>query len=408
MPVIAPAYKRALPDELDDINRHIVDTFVLPDLMGLGRQLHEFLQKQERPNAYVFGVEPAVAKAAVREILRESGHERLTSDKIRLVLPGILKEQGCDLTVAWLLTGDESRANEPRMFYTRHSVANLHRAYAQATRRLARNLGMKMDTWDPPDPLGSEHAPSVGARFVIRRDDLKSLVSGLKEQLKEHRRTPLEGSGIRRYHDAYLLYTWLIQSLQTSVRPTSRPNGLYTLWDDTQEIGSPVWASLGEKDNRFSEKARPIRIVSLLETQFDHYKLHFQALARRLGLIHKLKVEAQENLPLLVIADGGQIQALRPAWIEAQLCSRFSPLPANFHRAFLRTELIERGCNPKAVDAFMGHANVGEIPYTHYSTFDYRKFWDGIERALKDIPDELGLEAIPSRLVPCPSRAYRA
>lgn len=419
MPAIGPAYQRALTDPpedvdetpgvgLEEINRPLVDAFLLPDALGVGQQLHRFLEKQERPNHYIFGVEPAAAKSSALELLRETAHDRLTPEKIRRVLPGVLRDQGFDQTVGWMLTGDTTRANEPRMFYTRHSVANLQRAYARATRRLARDLGTQPLSPDILDSIGSENAPSVGARFVIRRDDLKGLITGLKEQLKDYRRMPLELSGIQRYHDAYLLFTWLMQSLHTTVRPTSRPNGLYTSWTNAAGTGKPIWVGLAEKDNRYSEKARAICLPPLLDAQFFHYRQHFRALSRRLGLSHKLKSQKQADLPLLVIGGGGKIQALRPAWIEEQLRSRFAPLPANFHRSFLRTELLERGCCPEAVDAFMGHANLGESPYSLHSTLDYGLFWAEIENALRSLHEALELEAIPSRLVPFPSRVSPA
>lgn len=415
MPAIRPDYQRGIANQqedvdetpgvrLDDINRPLAETFLLPDALGIGQQLHRFMQKQDRPNRYVFGVEPTIAKSSTLELLQETGHDRLTPEKIRRVLPGVLRDQGFDQTVEWMLTGDTSRANQPRMFYTRHSVANLQRAYAQAARRIARGLGTQAMSAEIPDPLGSENAPSVGARFVIRLDDLKGLITGLKEQLKDPRRMPLERPGIQRYHDAYLLFTWLMQSLHTTARPTSRPNGLFTSWNDAAGPITPIWVGLGEKDNRYSEKARAIRLTPLLEAQFFHYRQHFRALSRRLGLSHKLKSQTQAELPLLVIGEGGKIQALRPKWIEDQLRKRFAPLPANFHRAFLRTELLERGCKPEAVDAFMGHANLGESPYSLHSTFDYGSFWAEIENALHSLHEALELEAIPSRLVPFPSR----
>lgn len=417
MPSNGPDYQLELADQpedvdetpgvrLEEINRPLVEAFLLPDTLGVGQQLHLFMQKQERPNRYVFGVEPAVAKSSTLELLRETGHDRLTPEKICRVLPGVLLDQGFDQTVTWMLTCDASRANEPRMFYSRHSVANLQRAYARATRRIARDLGTQPMSPDIPDPLGSENAPSVGARFVIRLDDLKGMITSLKEQLKDPRRMPLELPGIRRYHDAYLLFTWLMQSLHTSVRPISRPNGIYAFWNAATE--THPWVGLSEKDNRYSGKARPVRLAPLLEAQFAHYQQHLRALANRLGLSYKLRAQTQEDLPLFVVADGGKIEVLRPKWIETQLRKRYAPLPANFHRAFLRTELLERGCGPETVDAFMGHANVGEAPFSRYATFDYGLFWPSIENALRSIHEELGLEAIPSRLMPFPARVSHA
>lgn len=42
MPAIGPRYRQELPEELDDINRPLADGFVLPDHIGVGRQLHDY------------------------------------------------------------------------------------------------------------------------------------------------------------------------------------------------------------------------------------------------------------------------------------------------------------------------------------------------------------------------------
>jgi len=402
MPAIGPNYKTQLPDELDEVNRPLSDAILLPDLLGLGRQLHQFLQLEKRPNGRVFGIDPIPAKSAINELLNRIKDDRISPEKISGVLPSILMQRGADITQVWMVTADQTRADETRMHYTRHAVTNLQRAYGFAARRLARMVGSTPDAWTAPEQMQSEDVPSVGARFVIRLDELKSLVHGLVEQLREPRRTPFTTPGIRRYHDAYLLYTWLMQSLQTSIRAVTRPNTLYQTWHEAGNVTTRC--GLSDKDSRYCDKARLASLDSRLEAQFGHYKLHLESLVRRLGLINPLKLTEAENLPLLVITAQKALIPLTPAWVESQLEERFTPLPANFHRAFLRTELLERRCNPETIDAFLGHADAGQSPYGRYATYDYGLHSPQVEKAIAKIHEELGLIPIPSRIVPHPTR----
>lgn len=74
----------------------------------------------------------------------------------------------------------------------------------------------------------------------------------------------------------------------------------------------------------------------------------------------------------------------------------------NFHRAYLRSELIARGCPGEIIDAFMGHANRGELPFLRYSTFDYEKYRQQILGYLESI--QTSLDSEPLCQPPAPSR----
>jgi hypothetical protein len=407
VPAITPEYSKDIPEALNEINRPDASALILPDWFGLGHRIKAYLDKKPRLNDRVFGIEPQIARAAVRELMKECGHSRLTPDKIALALPGILSDQGNDQTVTWIVTGNAGKANEPRMHYIKHSVANLQRAYGSSARRIARDIGISGCIPNLPERTGSEDSPSIGARFVIRLEDCTSLIKILKDILREFRRTPQERDGIHRYHDAYLLYSWLMQSMCTSIRPGVAPNQIYSAWDRQSTHPESALLGLSEKDSRYSEKARAVTVGKALHQQMQHYARHFQCLKDRLGLHFSIRSEDPDHLPFLALASDGKLTPLTPGWVERQLAKLFAPLPANFHRAFLRTELIERGCSTESVDAFMGHANLGERPFGRYSSLDYAQALAEIEMHIDTILDDLVLRPIPSRLEPYTSRANR-
>lgn len=400
MPAIIPDYKTELPDALDEVNRPLCDSFLLPDMLGAGAELLEFLRQEARPNERIFGIEPETARAEITRLIERCGVDRLTTDKLGATLPGILLDQTGDQSLVWMVTADQNHANEPRIHYTRHAVPVLQRAYCNAIKRLASMGRLKPKQWTPPLRTGSETTASVGARFVILLAELRTLIAQLLNTLRLPMRDPFRHTQIRRYHDSYLLYTWLFQSLQTTVRATTRPNSLYQAGERHASINQRVLCGLSDKDGRYTTKARLVSLSPSLLSQFSHYRAHLDHLVQRLGMRRDFQSVDAADLPLLVISEKKEWAPLSPRWIEAELATRFAPLPANFHRAFLRTELLERGCNAESVDAFLGHANLGESPFSRYSTFDYGMHLPLIEQSLDAIRQELGLVPVASRLVP--------
>jgi hypothetical protein len=403
LPAIGPYYKTKLDEALDDVNRALADGVLLPDVFALGAQLLEFLHKSRRPNNHVFGLDPKSAKKEMKTLMEEVGEERLTADKVARVMPDLIHLQTGDPSLAWVATADQSSANESRLFYTRHSVSRIRHAYVRAARRLARDMGIQTAPIGNITVVGSEETRSVGARFVLRLDDLRGLIEILKAQLYEHRRIPLSLAGILRYHDAFLLYTWMFQSLHTTIRAVKRPNELYQRWMQSADTRR-LTANLSDKQGRYRDKERLVGLAPALVQQYANYELHIDHVIRRLGIRDTWKKAEQEDLPLLVIGENLKLSAFRPKWAEEQLAARFAPLPANFHRAFLRTELLERGCPAEVVDAFLGHANAGESPFGRFSTFDFGLHLPTIESYLEPIHAAIGLVPVASRLVPHTTR----
>lgn len=70
----------------------------------------------------------------------------------------------------------------------------------------------------------------------------------------------------------------------------------------------------------------------------------------------------------------------------------------------MRFELSERNVPPEIIDAFLGHANSGESPFSRFSTFDYGQALNVLALVIREIITQLGLEPIESRLVPYPTR----
>jgi hypothetical protein len=103
--------------------------------------------------------------------------------------------------------------------------------------------------------------------------------------------------------------------------------------------------------------------------------------------------------PFAIVAPNGDLLDLTPTIFEIAL-NKYTAcdLPSNFHRSFLRTELLRRRCPAELIDSHHGHSNFGEASHSRASSFDYRLHFERIGGFLQQIHDDIGLKPVSSHL----------
>lgn len=402
LPALSPDYATELDEELEELSRPIADGLILPDLSDLGEDLLRFVTLENRSDDRVFGIDPEKLSTEIKGLLRELD-KRFTADKFERILATEIVKQSRDLVMVWIVTANQEARNEPRLFYSRKSLVDLRNAYSGAARALLRRVGFRPTNVLEPRIDGESF--SIGARFVLRTDELAGLSSGLREKLKNWRREPCDRTEIIQYNNLYLFYTYLFQSIVTSIRAITQPVGLMQDWILAGSPKSGIQTGLSDKESRYFEKTRLVEILPELAVQYHHTHLHVQSLINRLNLERAWIAKSPEEQLLVVVDQDLDIEPVRPGWIEQQFKLHLGvAVPANFHRAFMRAELTDRCVPPEIIDAFLGHANHGESPFSIFSTFDYARALDVLVRNIREVLVDLGLEPIESRLVPYPTR----
>lgn len=403
IPAIGPSYKTDLPEALSEMQQPpLAPGFLLPDCLGIGVLLTRFLGTEHRTNKRVFGIEPSTSKQSVKQLLSAPGLERLTPMRVSRTLPTLLRSLGADATAAWLLCAETDRGDEPRMFYTQHRVDALIRLYQRASHRLARQLGISPAIKPAPltvEPPVSDDGPAVvGARFVAPLEVVRELLNTLSAEIRTSRRTPMSGAPLVDYHASYTLYTWLFQALATSMRALTSPRA-NTLFLASQDDAVHAFdAALSDKDDERSSRARLAIVDASLCLQLQNYRDHVDNLLQRLQPQIDRK-QANDWQPFVVLDERRRLAPLTPTWVADQLAARGAPLPANFHRAFLRTQLLARGVTGEVIDAFLGHFNEGESPFGRFSSFDYGLHRAQLMPALQSLHEALELVPLKSRLL---------
>ncbi len=388
IPGVSPDYRTDLEEEYVKTNRRMAKSFTVPDLIGLGRKILIFRNRTSRDHERAFSFEPKTAQANVQAVIKTLGDPgRFTLGRISRVLENQVYAQTGDLTLAWCVCGNIGERNEPRMFYTAYPVQKLVNTYCGAIHGL-----YEMETLTPhSNPVKIEEY--IGARFVVRKDIVKHLVSALQKKLKT-RVTLLQWSQVRQHHNTYTIYTWLVQAFSTAIRAINDPSELM----DQEETQTSHLYCLADKETVYNDRARPVFRSELLKKQLTHYRRHREYLVNAFGYQQQTLRQEVGPLRLFYLNDHDEPQSLTRNWIEQQLAHWGTALPGNFHRAYLRTELLASGCPTQVVDAFMGHANRGESPFDHYSSFEYRQFRDSIAGYLDGLLKAIGLMSLPSRV----------
>lgn len=407
LPSIQPEYLSSIPSNRKRHGRAKSSHIELPDIGGIGNDVLSFLAVMKRTFERVFSPEKKTAKQGTENLIKllaeswltpqaggKQGNRRITLAKIRNAVGIRLQLRSGDATIAWIASADNNHRNETRLHYTNLSSQQIAVAYIDAVCWLLKDIGEPMD-------LPSVHTPSSnkfhGARFVASMDSVKQLVANLSGELSKRpsRTNPVD---VINYHNNFTFHVWLLQSLCTSIRAINNPDALVS---SHQKRPRSRYVGLSDKENqKLGDKARLISIPELLKNQLYEYSHHMQKVKRKSFINYYPRIAKAGLSSELFYLDGkGNPLPITSTWVEEKMNSLGIPLPSNFHRAFLRTELISRGSPGQVVDAFLGHANQGESPFFTYSTLDYQRVEGELFKSLLPLIEETGITLQRSAMV---------
>ena len=397
LPAIMPSFKLELNQNLSEIDGDSADAFLLPDHFGLGQQLFDHLKTESRTTIDGFGMKLESANKALLGFTASFGDPRITQQKISRFLSALVTAQTGDQSLSWVLTADSQKSDQPRMHYTRHPVTRLQDAYFTAAKRIQKMTGNPLHRLS--SPKGTSAQIDVGTRFVMSLPEVEKMLSGMISDLKEPLAPEPTQDEFRRYHNLFVIYTALFQALETSIRSVIGPNQLFQAWVRSRSDYGLVCVGLSDKDSRYTERARAVVIREPLATQFELFQRHLSCLHHHLKICGPMLKAHLAQRPFAIVAPNGDLLDLTPAIFEIAL-NKYTAcdLPSNFHRSFLRTELLRRSCPAELIDSHHGHSNFGEASHSRASSFDYRLHFERIGTFLQRIHDDIGLKPVSSHL----------
>lgn len=368
----------------------------MPDLVGFTKFLRAYLKKldlkQKKYSLFRYSLKEQ--KNALLHILKTSSfYQRITAHKIENFMFTRLFDHCGDVSVAASITGKEVIINSVRSHYFAPSVNFLISIYKETVAGIVEELNQARCAWRKLQEASQEldndlQGYHVGSLVCPRFEAVANAIQDMKAALAAP--PPLEDmTAAWNYHNVYTLYSILAFGFATACRAIIEP-----LLPSTAIDPESGFAVLADKEDVHKSKSRPLWVPPFVHQQLASYEKHCRRIIRL-----KIPSDAEKAKGALCffLDEQGVAEVARPLKI-ALYAKPFLPFPANAHRHFIRTELIERRCPAEVVDGWMGHWFNGESPWSKYSSLSYATYVAALQKHLLPLLMELGFEHLPSTL----------
>lgn len=309
---------------------------------------------------------------------------RLTSNRIAAFLSNFLHQRGVDDVVNALITGNPS-IQEAGTYYYQYENKIVFEAY-----ELFLNELFALEIEDFKKEALIKHRG--GSQLIVKPEVVSALFAHLASKVQASK------GDIAAFHNAYTYYILHLLNFATGHRPVRDP------FDDLDHIDlTNKKIFISDKESRqTSTSARVLRLPEIAIQQLNLYIEHLKELQLQLCVINPnaanavARTLAGKNRLLFLFEenDSGsyQIQPLSPKAVQEYLGALFN-IPANWHRHYLRTFLSRSTVPGELIDAWMGHAKLGQEGYNQFSGLSMEYMWlisNKIEREM----DKLGIKAV--------------
>ncbi|WP_169543861.1 hypothetical protein [Sneathiella aquimaris] len=391
---ITPEYK-STPTYDSENCRERVARLHLPDIVSQAKSLKKFHQKfvkNKKSNLIFQPVNKSAEKSTelyrkeLKKFIIEFQKidyfaEGITLNRIENFMFRYLESETKDAALASIITANHYKSAYVRLFYSTYSMEYIQKTYGKATGPIREELKINFDAGYNSEVTGQH----IGARFCLERQPICSAIMRLKNDLEEasHYRTLEE---FIHFHNLYTLYTVLMYGFSTGARAVKSPVLLF------QEFDSNGFSSYADKDSDPPYHARLIWVPAVVLEHLESYSKYFHRVKSWMFLQDQKIPDEVSSFFLKKTRNKIKVDEAKPSVIERHF-STYLSAPANAHRRFLRTSLIEVGVLPELVDAVMGHWGTGEEPWSRWSSFSYKNYVATIEPEINKILQEFGFTA---------------
>jgi hypothetical protein len=390
-----PKYRRPLGDVPPGTDRMRVEYLQLPDVTNGSSLVFAFIEQRNRTRAdesarglraiesgdqsvRVFRHTPAWYRGRLRALFEVVDKAtRMTEGRLsRFLFSHVLATSGGDLSATAIITGNDVPLSRVKLFYACPSVSRLQSLYSTAVTDLRDQMWSSLGQTPPSHTTATlkKTARYIGNRRCPTRTALQTAIRTLKDEIYRSEK-PTTVSEHKRHHNLVTLYTLWMFSYTTGVR------GIGTPYIDLSEVDPGLrLTTLVDKDSGIGYKARLVQLTPALCKQMKVYR-DFISRSPRIHL--------SPPMPCFFLDDKLKPIEVRPRTI-VPIMNEFLPFPVNIHRRFISSELLDRGCPPEVVSAWMGHWHRGEEPWGKYSSFSFGDFARVLSTFLDPLLKDLG------------------
>jgi hypothetical protein len=334
---------------------------------------------------------------------------RLTIKRLEIYIHNLLaRQKGGDLTTAMLLTGRRDFLGMPPLHYTAYPVSNLQKMYQECCREVMNSINqeaasnrMECTHTDVDTAYPDLCNETSGTAYRPRRESVRMMIASLQDRMDEIQKMPQDINKLLILHNNIMRYTAILFAFSTGFRAVNSP-----LLPPSQIDFTTGFAAISDKDGVDYYNARVVWLPLVCIQQYNAYLTHLDHLLPKLELLdtelfHSLRYILDHPLPsdklplFFFMTRHAKHKVITPTdiWKEIRRELKYA-LPPNASRHYLRSNLLEQGCPPEYIAAFMGHWERGEEPWGRYSALSPQSYAATLSKYLVPLLDNDGWKSM--------------
>lgn len=186
------------------------------------------------------------------------------------------------------------------------------------------------------------------------------------------------------FHNAYVLYTFLMITYCTGYRAVTSPFV-------TEEMYDPVtgFCVIRDKSSADFYHSRLVWLPDDCIEQLKNFEQHLEAIKK--NSVFPIPDTTRKDGIFFFLSTDGRRETVRPSNLKIHLEKFGFYLPVNVSRHFIKSELQERGCSTEIVELLLGHWHLGQEGWAKTSALHPWDFKSELQRHLPPLLNRLGL-----------------
>jgi len=333
------------------------------------RALDDSFAKSTLSHDFLFNVNSRQIRNSCQKILRavrQKTNSRLYVDHIQHYLQKQLSvANGNDIAGAMLTLGKDLPLGRTKIHYTSLNADYLGERYCDTCSSILKSANFRDLVINQ---FSTNNIGHLGTPLRPQRKPLKTLFHEIAQKLNAMRR-PKNVQELIEFHNLFTAYSAWVVSFATGHRDTKSP--YIPEFEFDPQTGFTITR---DKDTIDFYHSRMVWVATICRRQLELYRQHLVSLKTFSTCKSTTRIAVTADR-FLFLRDTLSIEEFSYKKLAEVLCDFGYELPLNTSRHFIKSELMEDGCDPDIIEIFLGHWETGLEAWGNYSSqfpYDYR------------------------------------
>jgi len=313
---------------------------------------------------------------------------RLTLSRIQNYQFRVLSRMpNSDISTAALTLGKKEYLTRTKIHYASFDSATLEKSFKQSCSKILDNdyQQSKLDLEYP-----AEQSLNIGTPFRPKCEIIRSTAQNLITAIDAQRDKINNIEDLINFHNLFTAYTAFMVMFTTGHRRAKLPYITDNAWDI--QTG---FAVIRDKDTADYHHSRLIWLIEATQRQLINYQKHLLFFYDAIGSENiSIITKSLTNKPKFFFISPKYKLNITLGFLHNILKQHGYDFPGHPQRHLLKSELQENGCDPEAIELFLGHWNHGQEGHVKTSSMHPEDYKNELMRFLPQLAKRLNIRQI--------------